>query len=142
MASSEKWGGISNRMEIGSLPFKYQFRHFPRKTMELWEKEYQVIQAVTILSPNWRSRFAFERVTFSPSQKGHVLNHLVNGISGKFKPTTSTSGPNGSPQKRYYSQTLCYGHGRYINRGPKLPIKPKGVSIHLGSGRAVPPCSN
>ena len=32
---------------------------------------YQVIQAVTFWSPSWRSRFTFERVTFSASQKGH-----------------------------------------------------------------------
>ena len=31
----------------------------------------QVIQAVTFLSLSWRSRFTFEKVTFSPSQKGH-----------------------------------------------------------------------
>ena len=31
---------------------------------------YQVIQAVTFLPPSWRSQTAFERVTFSPSQKG------------------------------------------------------------------------
>ena len=31
----------------------------------------QVIQAVTFLSPTWRSPTTFERVTFSPSQNGH-----------------------------------------------------------------------
>ena len=31
----------------------------------------QVIQSVTFSSLTWRSRFAFERVTFSPSQRGH-----------------------------------------------------------------------
>ena len=28
-----------------------------------------------LIPDRWRSRFAFERVTFSPSQKGHGLNH-------------------------------------------------------------------
>ena len=34
---------------------------------------YQVIQAVTFLSPSWRSQTTLERVTISPSQKGHEL---------------------------------------------------------------------
>ena len=29
-----------------------------------------------LTSPSWRSRFTLEKVTFSPSRKGHGLNHL------------------------------------------------------------------
>ncbi len=47
---------------------------------------YQVIQFVTFWSPSWRSRFTFERVTFSPSQKGHQQNRQVYGNTFKNAP--------------------------------------------------------
>ncbi len=50
----------------------------------------QVIQAVTFWSLSWRSRFAFERVTFLPSQRGRQQNCQESVVLDSFGKKTLT----------------------------------------------------
>ena len=76
----------NNHHSIGHSSVRFLKPTPPDPELARNEKKCQVIQAVTFLSPIWRSlngHLAIERVTFSPSQKGHEKAELPGWKSSK-----------------------------------------------------------
>ena len=65
----------STSKRLASLKFHVLFDRFWSVPSLKLTAKYTTWFKVTFSSPSWRSRFAFERVAFSPSQKGHFESH-------------------------------------------------------------------